>query len=150
MSKKFYQGIYTVQNKSKYIGSKSPIYRSGWERSVFGYMDKNENIIEWGSEICVIGYYNPLTGKNHKYYPDIYCKVVTREKIIKEYVIEIKPLDQSVKPKLPKKKTQKAMDNYRKLLRVVFTNKQKWEAATKYCNKHGYEFKIITERELGF
>ena len=67
---------------------------------------------------------------------------------IKEYVLEIKPYAQSVKPKPPKRRTAKAMRNFRNLQVVVKKNEFKWEAAERYCKKRGWVFKVITENEL--
>jgi hypothetical protein len=142
------QSKYTPVNREKYIGSKDPVCRSSWERKACIYLDTNENILEWGSECLIIQYYNPIDGKNHKYYPDFYCRVKKRDGTFAEYIIEIKPIAQSVAPKIPKKKTAKALENYRAAQQVVMKNKFKWEAAETYCNKHGYEFKVITENEL--
>ena len=63
-----------------------------------------------------------------------------------KYMIEIKPSRQIVRPKTPKRKTKSFMResfNYIK-------NKAKWSAAKAYCNKNNMQFKLITEKQLGF
>jgi hypothetical protein len=145
---KFHQGTYKPENPEKYMGNKPPYYRSSWELRCFKYFDNNKNIISWGSETVTIPYFSALDNKNHRYYPDIYAKVRTRDGKVKEYIIEIKPLDQSIKPKPPKNKTAKAMKNYRNKLKVYMLNEFKWTAAREFCEKRGMDFKVITEVEI--
>ena len=45
---KFQQGIYTLNNPSKYVGKRTPRYRSGWELAVFRMCDAHPNVIAWG------------------------------------------------------------------------------------------------------
>jgi len=116
--------------------------------SGFSYMDSNRNVIAWASENFAVEYISPWDNQKHRYFPDIYCKVVTRENKIVEYVIEIKPSNQAEKPKEPKKKTAKAMENYKAAMRLYAKNCAKWDACKEFCRKRGYIFKIITEREL--
>lgn len=145
---KFHQGTFKPENPDKYMGNKPPFYRSGWELRCFKYFDNNKNIISWGSEILTIDYFSLLDNKNHKYYPDIYAKVRCRDGSIKEYLIEIKPLDQSIKPNPPKNKTAKAMSRYRAKLKVYMLNQFKWKAAESYCIKKGWDWKVLTEVEI--
>lgn len=144
----WYQGEYKILNKEKYVGDKPPIYRSSWERKVFHYLDTNTNVINWASENIIIPYFFPIDNKTHKYYPDVYCKVKDRDGSIKEVLIEIKPHSQSVKPRPPRIRSARAMKNYKNLQITVLKNKFKWEAAKHFCNKKGWEFKVITERDL--
>jgi aspartokinase len=64
---------------------------------------------------------------------------------IKKYIVEIKPSAQT-KPPVQGKKKHKTM--VYETIRYA-QNQAKWEAAVKYSNKHGYEFLILTEGELG-
>ena len=68
--KKFAQGKFTLKNPEKYIGSKDPIYRSGWEIAVMKMCDENPAIEQWASEPVRIPYRDPLTGKQTVYVPD--------------------------------------------------------------------------------
>ncbi len=145
---KFHQGKYKPENPEKYIGNKPPFYRSSWELRCFKYFDNNKNILKWGSETLVIPYFSGLDNKEHRYYPDIYAKVRARDGSIKEFVIEIKPLDQSIKPKPPKNKTAKAMKNYRNKLKVYMLNQFKWKAAEEFCEQRGWGWKVLTEVEI--
>ena len=145
---KYYQGYYKPKNPDKYLGSKDPYYRSGWEKKAFHYFDNNTNIIAWGSETITIPYFSVLDQKSHRYFPDIYCKVRDRDGNLKEFILEIKPMNQSVKPMQPKNKTAKAMKNYRLKMKTWVLNECKWQSAREYCTKMGYTFRVITEHEL--
>lgn len=142
------KGIYKVINPEKYIGEKPPIYRSSWEARFCHYLDTNDNVQKWGSECLVIPYYNPIDGKNHRYFPDFFCQIKKKDGTVVKYVVEVKPLDQAVAPKLPKRRTTKALENYRQQQAIVLKNKFKWEAAEEFCKQQGYIFKVITEKEL--
>ena len=109
------------------------------------YCDTNENILEWGSEINVIPYRSPVDNRYHRYFPDFYVKVRESNGKIKKMIIEIKPHKQTVEPQPKKRKTK----GY--IFEVVeyAKNQAKWEAAKEWCLDHGYEFKLLTENELG-
>lgn len=144
----FLKGTYTPRNPEKYVGKGEPYFRSSWEKRCFYYFDTNKNILEWASENIAIQYFYPLDNKNHRYYPDIYCKVRKKDGDTATYVIEIKPYAQSVKPKPPKNKSAKAMRNYNNARQVVLKNEFKWKAAEEYCKKKGFTFRVITEKQI--
>jgi hypothetical protein len=148
MAGKWYQGVYDVQNKKKYMGNSAPIYRSSWEKRAMWWLDNNENIIRWGSEIITIPYFYTVDNKVHKYIVDFYAEAKSKGNKIIKILIEVKPSDQCEYPKMPKKRTQKSLKNYRNRYLMVEKNKCKWTAAEQYCKHNGYEFKIITEHEL--
>ena len=71
--RKYYKGKFRPDQPDKYKGNtRNIIYRSMWERRFMIYLDRNENIIEWGSEELSIPYKSPVDGKIHRYYVDIY------------------------------------------------------------------------------
>ena len=71
-----YKGKFTPQNPSKYIGdSTNIIYRSMWERRCMKYFDINPSVIGWASEEVVIPYYDSMTKKVRRYFPDFLIKV---------------------------------------------------------------------------
>ena len=87
------QGVYKPVNRAKYIGIRSPEYRSSWELKFFQWCDKNPNVLEWGSESVVVPYKSPVDGKHHRYFVD--NVVAIREgNEINRYLVEIKPLKQ--------------------------------------------------------
>ena len=146
MSKKFLQGKYKPKNPEKYKGDPTNIvYRSSWERKFLIYCDSNQNIIEYASEEIALPYRSPLDGRIHRYFPDFYIKVRESTGQIKKYIIEIKPQKQTVEPKVQKRKTK----SYIYEVTEWAKNQAKWKAAQEFCEDRGYEFKILTENELG-
>lgn len=141
---KYRQGIFTPKNNQKYIGKSQPIYRSGWELKFFRWCDDNNNVLEWASEAIIIPYINPVDGKVHRYYTDGVIVIKEGEARVK-YIIEIKPSSQ-LKVPVRGKKQQNTMlyENLR-----YIQNQSKWKAAKTWCDKHGYKFLILTEKELG-
>lgn len=141
---KFRQGIFNPKNKTKYIGKEKPVYRSGWELKFFRWCDDNSNVVEWASEAVIIPYLNPATGKVQRYYTDGVV-AIKENNCIKRYIIEIKPSSQVIPPQPGKKKKSTLLYE---TLRFA-QNQAKWEAARKWCEKKGYSFWILTEKELG-
>jgi len=141
-----YKGKYKPSYPQKYKGDPTNIiYRSLWERKFCVYCDLNENIIEWASEEKCIPYKSPLDNKIHRYFPDFIIKVKEENGLIKKYVIEIKPKKQTAPPAKPQRQTK----GYIREAYEYARNQAKWSAAREWCADRGYEFKIITEQELG-
>ena len=141
-----YKGKYKPSYPKKYKGDHTNIvYRSLWERKFMVYCDKNENILEWGSEEVVVPYHSPIDNRYHRYFPDFYIKVRESNGEIKKMIIEIKPFKQCMEPKVQKKKTK----GYIYEVMEYAKNQAKWEAAKEWCLDRGYEFKVLTENELG-
>ena len=141
-----YRGKYYPTYPKKYKGDPSNIiYRSLWERKFMVYCDKNVKILEWGSEEFFIPYRSPLDGKIHRYFPDFYVKVKTKQGTLKKWVVEVKPKVYTRPPKTPKRKTKKYITEVRNWA----VNDAKWKNAIEYCNDRNMEFIIITEDELG-
>tara|TARA_B100000073_G_C23434246_1_gene452593 strand:+ start:65 stop:511 length:447 start_codon:yes stop_codon:yes gene_type:complete len=141
-----YKGKYIPINPKKYVGNSSQvIYRSLWERKLMVYCDRNDNIIEWGSEEVIVPYRSPWDGKIHRYFPDFYMKVKQTNGTYKKFIIEVKPKAQCKEPtKTPKRKTRK----WYKEVQTWGINQAKWKSATDYCENRGMEFKILTEDHL--
>ena len=141
-----YKGKYIPTNPKKYKGNSSQvIYRSLWERKVMVYCDRNEKVIEWGSEEVIVPYRSPWDGKMHRYFPDFYMKVEQKSGNVKKFLIEVKPKSQCKSPvKNPKRKTR----NWYKQVKAWGINQAKWKSAEEYCKNKGMEFKILTEDHL--
>ena len=107
------------------------------------YCDTNQNILEWGSEEFWIPYRSPVDQRVHRYFPDFHMKLKEKNGVVKRYVIEVKPLRQTQPP--IKKKTKTFLYESMEYAK----NQAKWKAARAYCQERRYEFKIITEKELG-
>jgi hypothetical protein len=140
-----YKGKYKPSFPQKYKGDATNIiYRSLWERKFCVYCDLNENIIEWASEEKCIPYRSPIDGKIHRYFPDFLIKVKESNGTIKKYMIEIKPKKQTLPPIKPQRQTKRYISEVYEYAK----NQSKWEAAREWCADRGYEFKVITEKEL--
>jgi len=141
-----YKGKYQPSYPKKYKGDpRNIVYRSLWERKFMRYCDMNENILEWGSEEVVVPYHSPIDNRYHRYFPDFYIKVRESTGKIKKMIIEIKPYRQCIEPKIQKKKTR----GYIYEVMEYAKNQAKWNAAKEWCLDRGYEFKVLTENELG-
>ncbi len=140
-----YRGKYYPSFPRKYKGDPTNIiYRSLWERKFMVYCDKNTKILEWGSEEIALPYISPHDSRVHRYFPDFYIKVQENTGKIKRYLIEVKPLKQTVKPKKPKRQSK----GYIREAFEYARNQAKWKAAREYCADRMWEFKVITEKEL--
>ena len=141
-----YQGKYRPSNTKKYRGNPTNIiYRSLWERKFMVYCDKNENILEWGSEEIAIPYRSPLDNKIHRYFPDFYIKYKDENGKVRRSLIEVKPYRQTQQPPILEKKTK----GYIYEVAEYAKNQAKWSAAKEFCEDRRWEFKIFTEKELG-
>ena len=109
------------------------------------YCDTTKSIIEWGSEELVIPYVSPWDGRYHRYFPDFYVKVRTKNGSVKKYIIEVKPKNQCTPPERNPKRRTGVWYNKVKTWGI---NKAKWKSATEFCLDHDMEFKILTEDHL--
>ena len=141
-----YKGKYSPSYPKKYKGDPTNIiYRSLWERKFMVYCDLNENILQWGSEEIALPYRSPIDNKVHRYFPDFYIKVKESNGSIKKYIIEIKPKKQCMEPKVKKRKTK----GYIYEVYEYAKNQAKLKAAREFCKDRMWEFKVLTEEELG-
>jgi hypothetical protein len=144
---KYHQGRFTPQNSEKYKGdARNIIYRSSWEVDFMRWCDRNENILEWGSEEFFINYLDPTSNKVRRYYPDFIIKVQESDGSIKKYIIEVKP-ERQTKP--PTQSPNKRRKTYITEALTYEKNLAKWKAAKEFCDDRGIIFKIITESHLG-
>jgi len=160
------KGMYEVKNVDKYIGNPLEcMYRSGWEKRFMIFLDFNERVTKWGSELenYVIPYQD-MNGKWHKYYPDFYAEIgdPNNPHNYQKTLIEIKPYNdiypkfietdkqtgrQKVKP--PKSfRDLKAFENFEYQLKTYEKNRLKWEYARKYCANRHMHFWLIDEKWL--
>ena len=136
---RFAQGKFALKNPQKYVGGKSPTYRSSWEFAFMKMCDENTAITKWASEAISIPYRNPLSGKMTIYVPDFF--IVYTDKTGKQQVelIEVKPKNHTF---------QESVGNsrYNKLHFVV--NQAKWGAARAWCKQKGIVFRVINEGDI--
>ena len=145
-TRQYKQGIFRPVHPEKYRGSLPIYYRSSYESKAFLWLDRNIDIISWGSESVIIPYQNPLTGRISRYFVDVNFSVrdpKTGE--IRKYLVEIKPESQT-RPPVPGKKMSKSF-MYRQA--EYAKNCAKWTAAQQWAAKKGYSFQLITEKHLG-
>jgi TnsA endonuclease N terminal len=144
---KYNQGKYRPRNPQKYGGDSSNIvYRSSYELKFMQYCDLTESVISYQSEEFWIPYRSPLDGKTHRYFPDFFLKYKDKDGKIRNLVVEIKPAKDLKEPQTnPPRRTK----SWAYSVKMWAINQAKWAAAREWCADHNYEFKIMTERELG-
>ena len=135
-----YRGKYRVSNPRKYKGdARNVVYRSSWEYKFMEWCDSHPSVEEWASEEIIIPYISPVDGKRHRYFPDFYVKVGK-----KKYIAEVKPSYQTKEPKTQKRNTKKYISE----VMTYAVNQAKFKAADEFCKDHGWEFMVVTEKEL--
>ena len=146
MATRYHQGKYKPKHPEKYAGDPTNIiYRSSWELKFMIWCDSNSSIIRYSSEETIIPYRCPTDSRLHRYFVDFQIEVQTRDGSRKTYLVEIKPLHQTQTPKFPGKQTRRYITESMTFMK----NQAKWEAAVQYCKQRNWEFKILTEVDLG-
>jgi hypothetical protein len=141
-----YKGIFKPKNPYKYKGDPTNvIYRSLWELRLMSYLDAHKDIIEWASEELAIPYKSPIDGRWHRYFPDFWVKQRDSCGKVSIKLIEVKPAAQSRPPEKRTKITRKYISE----VTTWGINQAKWVAARKVCAEKGWEFVVMTEKELG-
>ena len=136
---RFAQGKFNLKNPNKYIGTKTPTYRSGWEFHFMKFCDEHPSVNQWASEAIRIPYRNPLTGKQTIYVPDFFIAYADKGGKQRVELIEVKPANQSRRDKLGKSKVNQAH---------WVVNQAKWEAARAWCKQKKILFRIVTEDDI--
>ena len=110
------------------------------------YCDLTESVSEWQSEEFWIPYRSPKDNRVHRYFPDFFIKYRDGNGKRRSVVIEVKPKKETkMPPTNPKKRTK----SWAYSVKTWAVNQAKWKAATEYCKDRNYEFKIMTEDDLG-
>jgi hypothetical protein len=136
---RFAQGKYTLKNPDKYVGGRTPTYRSSWEFAFMRFCDLNESVTKWASEAIRIPYRNPFTGKYTIYVPDFFMVYVDRNGKQNVELIEVKPANHTFKEQLGRSKSNQAH---------YVLNQAKWAAARAYCKQKGITFRIVNEGDI--
>jgi hypothetical protein len=138
----FHKRLFKPVFPEKYAGDPTNIVlRSSWEIMFANWCDIKSDVIKWSSEETVIPYRCPTDGRIHRYFVDFRMQL----KNGKTYLVEVKPFKQTSPPIFPGKRTQRYLTES-----ITFVkNQAKWKAATEYAKDRGWEFRIITEYELG-
>ena len=136
---KFAQGRYTLKHPDKYVGRKTPLYRSSWEFAFMKFCDENPNVAKWASESIRIPYKNPLKGRHSIYVPDFFIAYSDRKGKQRAELIEVKPENQSMRENVGKSRHNQAQ---------YIQNMAKWEAARAWCKQKGLYFRVISEKDI--
>jgi hypothetical protein len=136
---RFSQGKFQVKNLGKYVGKRSPTYRSSWEWAFMRFCDTNPNVIKWASEAISIPYRCPLTGKQTIYIPDFFIQYLDKNGKMNTELIEVKPQNQTIREKVGKNRNNQIQ---------YVRNVAKWRAAQAWCKAQGIRFRVINEQEL--
>lgn len=136
---RFAQGKYTLKNPEKYVGNKTPTYRSSWEFTFMKFCDEHPSVSQWASEAIRIPYRNPLTGKHTIYVPDFFIAYGDKTGSQRVELIEVKPANQTLREKLGRSRANQAH---------YVVNQAKWTAARAWCKQKGIHFRIITESDI--
>lgn len=145
-TKDTYKGRYTPINPNKYVGDYTKIiYRSSYEIRFMKWCDLNDNVLQWGSEEIVIPYRSPVDGNFHRYFVDFFIKIRTKTGEVKRYLIEVKPFRFTQEPIIPQRKTKRFINEVYQWA----VNNAKWDAARAVAKQNGWEFMLITEKDLG-
>jgi len=136
---KFARGKFAMKRPDKYVGTKSPTYRSSWEWSFMNFCDNNEHVLKWASEAIQIPYRDPLTNRQTVYVPDFFIQYVDANNRILTELVEIKPASQTILERVGKNKYNQAQ---------YVKNQAKWAAASLWCRQHGIKFRILNENDI--
>ena len=145
VGREYKQGIYHLKNPEKYCGKKNPRYLSSYELKTFKFLDNHSSVIKWGAETIVVPYYNPVKKRKARYMVDIYVKYQDKDGNIIEELLEIKPKAQA---KRPVKRGRKKISTFQQEELTYATNIAKWQAAEKFANERGWNFRVITEDDI--
>lgn len=142
--KEIKQGQYKVKHKVKYKGNPDNVYyRSSWELYFMYWLDTNDTVLEWKSEEVIVPYISPVDEKYHRYFVDFWAKMKTKNGP-KEFLIEIKPKNQTMPPKPQKRTTKQYIDK----ITTWSINEAKWKYAQEYAEQNNMIFQILTEDQL--
>ena len=146
-------GHYLPTNPGKVLtkGGELPAFKSKLEWKMMRYCDLNPAILKWCYEppFAIVPYFDKGAKKNRHYYVDfvLWVKDDTKPDKMRQVWVEIKPFEQTQPPKVkPKSRvTESQVFN----IKTYITNQCKWAAARKYCEARGFDFIVVTEKELG-
>ena len=136
---RFARGKFAFKNKEKYVGTRTPTYRSGWEHAFMRLCDEHPNVHQWASEAIRIPYRHPLTGKYTIYVPDFFIVYADKEGRKHAELVEVKPKSQTT--------MENAGRSHAKQKQVVI-NSAKWEAANAYARQNKIRFRVVSEEQL--
>jgi len=138
MLPRFARGKFSPKNQEKYVGTKTPTYRSSWEHAFMRLCDEHPNVYQWASESIKIPYRHPFTGKYTVYVPDFLIQYLTKNGKPRAEMIEVKPRAQTIQ-----EAAKTAKDRA-----TIALNRAKWKAAGEWCKRKGIMFRILNEDSI--
>lgn len=140
------QGIFQPKNREKCLNKKGEdiVFRSFLEFKVMNVCDENPNVLTWSSEKTIIPYFNPVENRIARYFIDFYIELKT-ESGTRKCLVEVKP-ERQTKPPVPSNRKKMQTVLYENIQYTV--NNAKWKAAKEYAKKKGYEFLLLTEKDI--
>ena len=112
------------------------------------YFDYSSSVLKWSSEQIAIPYQSPIdkekSKKMRRYFPDFVIYARTKDGKNKVTMIEVKPERQTMPPPVPMRKTKKYFAAQMRYL----VNLAKWNAAQRFCDSKGWDWRIITEKSI--
>lgn len=140
------KGLFKPKNPEKYTGDpRNIVYRSSWELTVMNWLDLRESVERWGSEEKVVPYYDPVKKRWRRYFPDFVIRYKDSRGITITEMIEVKPYKYIVGPNPNPKRRTKSWVNE---VHMYVTNQAKWKAATQYCEDRGWNFRLLSEKDI--
>ena len=139
MLPRFAKGKFFPKNKEKYVGLKTPTYRSSWEHAFMRLCDEHPNVAKWASESIKIPYRDPFTGKYTVYVPDFFIVYTDKNGRKNAELVEVKPKSQTNMNDAGKSFAKK---------KQVALNMAKWEAANAYAKQNKIRFRVVSEDQL--
>jgi hypothetical protein len=136
---KYAQSQYRVKNPEKYIGNKTPYFRSSWEFAFMRFCDEHSSVLKWANEAIKIPYRNPFTGKYTVYVPDFFISYIDGNNKQHNELIEVKPLNQT---------SVKEAKNNRLNRAHAALNEAKWAAAELWCKQNNVVFRVVSENDI--
>ena len=152
-STNFYQDPHyerKLKNPEKCI-SKQVAIRSSYEREFADWLDLNPTVLQWFSEDLEIPYLYSLDKRYHRYYIDFWFKYNHASGKKKEMLVEVKPMNKVLPPKVPKRKTK----SFKESVLEYIKNVDKWKSTLNFVEtlrKKGrnIEFVIVTDDKQQF
>ena len=139
MLPRFAKGKFYPKNKEKYVGLKTPTYRSSWEQMFMRLCDEHPNVAKWASESIKIPYRHPFTGKYTVYVPDFFVVYTDKNGGKHAELVEVKPKAQTNIYDAGKSQGKK---------KQAVINMAKWEAANAYAKHNKIRFRVVSEDQL--
>ena len=139
MLPRFARGKFSPKNQEKYVGTKTPTYRSSWEHAFMRLCDEHPNVAKWASESIKIPYRHPFTGKYTVYVPDFFVVYIDKNGAKHAELIEVKPKAQTSLEAAGKSMGKK---------KQAVVNMAKWEAANAYSKQNRIRFRVLSEEQL--